>query len=81
MHKLNFDAPFNSLSLGNVSLNFVRELKKNNIDLNVFPVGSSDLSAFDKIPEELIEYLKQRCSDSLKNLDRDTPTLKVWHIN
>ncbi len=81
MHKLNFEAPFNSLSLGNVSLNFVRELKKKNIDLNIFPVGNSDLSAFDKIPEELIKYFKQRSLDSLKSLDRNTPTLKVWHIN
>jgi hypothetical protein len=55
MHKLNLDAPFNSLSLGNVSLNFVRELMDKDIELNIFPVGQSDFSAFDKLPEETLK--------------------------
>lgn len=81
MHKLNLDAPFNSLSLGNVSLNFLRELMNKDIELNVFPVGQSDLSAFDKLPEETFEYLKEASINSLKKLERSTPTLKVWHLN
>ena len=37
MKKLNFDAPINNLSLGNVSVNFLRELyKKEDIDLTIF---------------------------------------------
>lgn len=81
MYNLNFDAPFNSLSLGNVSLNFLRELKKKNVELNIFPVGKVDLSAFDKLEPEIFDYLKERVGSCLKNLDRKTPTLKVWHIN
>jgi len=81
MHKLNLDAPFNSLSLGNVSLNFVRELMDKDIELNIFPVGQSDFSAFDKLPEETFEYIKESSMNSLKKLERSTPTLKVWHLN
>jgi hypothetical protein len=81
MHKLNFDAPFNSLSLGNVSLNFLRELKKKDLDLNIFPMGNLDFSAFDKLSEEEGQYIKENSSNSLKRFDRSTPTLKVWHIN
>ena len=81
MHSINFDAPFNSLSLGNVSLNFLREFKKKDIDLNIFPVGKADLSAFDKLPKEDLEYLKEKCQNSLKKLNRSIPTLKIWHIN
>ena len=33
MKKLNFDAPINGLSLGNVAVNFLRELKKREIDI------------------------------------------------
>ncbi len=80
MHKLNFDAPFNSLSLGNVSLNFLRELKTKNIDLNIFPMGNSDFSAFDKLSKEDQDYITQNSDKAVSRLDRSTPTLKVWHI-
>ena len=36
MRSLNLDAPINSLSLGNVSLNFLRELHKREIQINLF---------------------------------------------
>lgn len=81
MHKLNFDAPFNSLSLGNVSLNFLRELKKKNIDLNIFPTGNLDFSAFDKLSKEDQDYINENADKAMSRLDRSTPTLKVWHIN
>jgi len=81
MHKLNFDAPFNSLSLGNVSLNFLRELRGKDIDLNIFPLSKVDLSAFDRLPDEYTKYLEDKSLNNLKKLERSTPTLKVWHIN
>tara|TARA_B100000497_G_C7681681_1_gene412477 strand:- start:416 stop:1498 length:1083 start_codon:yes stop_codon:yes gene_type:complete len=80
MHKLNFDAPFNSLSLGNVSLNFFRELKKKNIDLDIFPMGNLDFSAFDKLTKEDQDYINENADKAVSRLDRSTPTLKVWHI-
>jgi hypothetical protein len=81
MRKLNLDVPFNSLSLGNVSLNFARELKEKDLDLNIFPMGRSDLKAYDKLSQDFFEWIKDNASNNLKKLDRNTPTLKVWHIN
>ena len=82
MHKLNLDAPFNSLSLGNVSLNFLRELRKKDLDLNIFPVGNKiDISAYDKIDDDTRKLITENPKNCIKRLDRSTPTLKVWHIN
>ena len=81
MHNLNFDAPFNSLSLGNVSLNFLRELKKKDLDLSIFPVGQLDFSAFDQLPKQDQEYIAKNAEKAVSRLDRSTPTLKIWHIN
>lgn len=81
MHELNLDAPFNSLSLGNVSLNFFRELIKKDLKLNVFPMGKSDFSAFDKISQNEVDSYKEASEDSLKNFNREVPTLRIWHIN
>ena len=54
MRKLNFDAPFNSLSLGNVSVNFLRELIKKDLDLSLFPVGDQiNLEAYDQLEEDI----------------------------
>ena len=81
MRKLNLDVPFNSLSLGNVALNFARELKEKDLDLNIFPMGRSDLKAYDKLSQDFFEWIKDKALNNLKKLDRNTPTLKVWHIN
>ena len=82
MKKLNFEGPINSLSLGNVTINFLRELKERDIDISLFPMGDKgDFSAYDKIPKEFQQWVSNSASVRLKNLDKDTPTLKVWHIN
>jgi len=82
MRKLNFDAPFNSLSLGNVSLNFLRELIKKDLDLSLFPVGDRiNLEAYDKLGENVKDIIPELTGKRFKNFDRTTPTLRVWHIN
>ena len=82
MRKLNFDAPFNSLSLGNVSLNFLRELIKKDLDLSLFPVGDRiNLEAYDKLGENVKDIIPKLTGKRFKNFDRTTPTLRVWHIN
>jgi hypothetical protein len=80
--QLNFDAPLNSLSLGNVSFNFMRELHKKGVDVNLFPVGDkAELAAYDKKSDELVEYIKKSGQSRYSNLNPNTPTLRVWHIN
>ena len=82
MNRLNFDGPINSLSLGNVSYNFLREIRKKNIDINLFPAGNNaDLTAFDKAPIEFKDWIKLTGYKRLKEFSREIPTLKVWHIN
>ena len=82
MKRLNFDGPINGLSLGNVSINFLRELKKREIDLGLFPIGDKgEFEAYDKIDDEFKKWIGTLSMNRLKKLHPETPTLKVWHIN
>lgn len=82
MNKLHFDGPINSLSLGNVSVNFLKELWQKKYDVSFFPVGdSADVSAYDKISPEFLDWIKKSGFERFKKLDKDAPTLKNWHIN
>ena len=48
MKKLNFEAPINNLSLGNVSINFLRVLKEKDLQLNLYPIGDKgEFEAYD----------------------------------
>lgn len=80
--KLNFEAPINSLSLGNVSYNFLRELWRKEVKTSLFAVSDqADLAAFDSIDKSFVEWLKEIGINRLKNFNADAPTLRVWHIN
>ena len=58
MKKLNFDGPINGLSLGNVTVNFLRELKEKDLDLGFFPIGDKgEFEAYDKIPEDFKKWV------------------------
>lgn len=82
MKKLNFEGPINGLSLGNVSVNFLKELKKRDIDLGLFPIGDKgEFEAYDKISDEFKNWVASVSATRLKKLHPKTPTLKVWHIN
>lgn len=82
MSKLHFDGPINSLSLGNVSFNFLRELWKKNIDVSLFPTGDqADFSAYTSSSKDLIEWIKECGFKRFEKLDQNCPTLKNWHIN
>lgn len=80
MQKLIFNAPLNSLSLGQVSYNMLLELKKRDLDIVYFPIGQADLSAYDP-SSEFVSWLQYSANNRLKSFDRSIPTLKVWHIN
>ena len=82
MKKLNFDAPINNLSLGNVSVNFLRELRNKDIDVSLFPVGDKgEFEAYDQITDEFKKWVEHSANSRLKKLSKDIPSLKVWHIN
>lgn len=82
MKKLNFDGPINSLSLGNVSVNFLRELENRDLEVSLFPVGEKgDFSAYDKIDSSFKKWVENIAVTRLKKLCPDSSSLKVWHIN
>ena len=82
MKRLNFEGPINSLSLGNVSVNFLRELKERDIEISFYPISDQgDFSAYDNIPKEFQQWVSNIASTRLKKLDKDSPSLKVWHIS
>jgi len=83
MDSIIFEAPFNSLSFGNVSFNLAREMFKKGMSVSLFPFKNSfDFSAFaDKLDPSLKEWLEESTNSRFDNYKKDTPCLKVWHIN
>ena len=79
--KLIFNAPVNSLSMGNVSVNLLKQMYKKNIDLTFFPTSNNvDLKAY-RLDKGFMEWLSNSITNRLKTVKKDTPTLRLWHIN
>lgn len=79
--KILVDAPLNSLSLGNVSYNIIRELIDKGHDVGIFPVsGKVDLSAYN-VPEYLVSKINSGIENRFDYLSKDIPSLKIWHLN
>ena len=55
--KLLLEAPLNGLSLGNVAFNFIRELKKRNVEIGIWPTGDPDLGAY-PVSDDLKAYIE-----------------------
>lgn len=82
MKELNFECPINPLSLGNVSINFLKEIYKRGIKTNIFPHEKKiDVSSFNLLDGDFLDWVKKNSESPLKNYKREIPTLKVWHIN
>jgi len=80
--RLLVSAPINSLSFGNVSINILKEFYKKNVDLAFFPIGDKlDFGAYDKTDNDFLEYIKKAASSRYEKLDKNLPSLKIWHIN
>ena len=81
MDKLIFKCPINPVSFGNVSLNLMRELYKRNVQVAHFPIGNPDASVYDKLDNDLKQWLQESLNNRLKVAKKDIPTLQLWHIN
>lgn len=76
---INFNLPVNAVSFGQVSTALLREVYKRNLDCCVYPIGPVDLSS--QNPDEGFEkWLHQTIKSSPKRLDRNSRTIKLWHI-
>ena len=82
MNKLIVKCPINSTSIGNVSVNILRELFELDFDVSLFPVqNSTDLTVYDKIDNSFKSWINSSFRDNQKKVERDIPTLQIWHIN
>lgn len=76
------ESPINSLSFGNVSYNILRQLWRKDVSVLLFPLGqNADFKSFDKIDSEFAKWLQESAQNANKNLKRDIPSLKLWHLN
>lgn len=75
------DIPINNLSFGNVGVNILRELYARNSTVSLFPRGNTDLSSFNKLSDDFKSWVEKSTNDKHKNLDKDLPTLTLWHLN
>ena len=82
MSDLAFKCPLNNLSFGNVSINLLREMYNADMDVSVFPIGeNADLSVFDKLTDDFKSWLQDKINNRVASVQKDTPTLQLWHIN
>lgn len=82
MEYINFLAPINSLSFGNVSLNMLRAFYQIDQKVCFFPIGNGiELKAFDKIDNDFQSWIQECYNNRYINLHHDNPSLKMWHLN
>lgn len=82
MKDIIFQGPINSLSFGNVSYNILRECFKAGLSVSFFPMGQDlEFSAYNKISQDFKTWILESYKDRLSNINKDTPSIKLWHIN
>jgi hypothetical protein len=79
IQKLNFHGTVSSLSIGQVGFNVLRELYKRKVQCSIF-LREFKLDAF-KVEPQFEAWLRQGIEKRLTKLDRNVPTLALWHIN
>lgn len=79
--KIIANLPINPLSLGQVSVNILKELFRRDCDVSIFPIGNVDISVYNRLSNEFKTWLQNSINNRLKTLDKSSPCLKVWHIN
>tara|TARA_B100002019_G_scaffold293175_1_gene319165 strand:- start:22236 stop:23321 length:1086 start_codon:yes stop_codon:yes gene_type:complete len=82
MQDIVFKGPLNSLSFGNVTYNFLREMYRKQMNVAIFPIGDDiKLDAFDKIDENFKKWMVERVQNRFHLVKKDIPTLTMWHLN
>lgn len=73
------ELPLSTLSYGQIGYNILRELFKRGTDLGIFPIGETNLTAFEPSKEFMV-WLQESVNRRFDFLKRETPSLKLWHI-
>jgi hypothetical protein len=80
--KLIVNVPINSLSFGNVAVNLLREMFKEQEDVAIFPIGDKvEVDAFDKTSNGFRVWLQNSINNRFHKLSSEIPTLKLWHLS
>ncbi len=79
IQRLNIHCALNSLSLGQVSYNILRELYRRKIQCVIHPKGPPDLAAY-RIDAQFGAWIERAVNTRVTKLDRKVPTLALWHI-
>lgn len=76
------DFPLNSLSFGQVSFNLLHEFFKMGLNPSIFTASDLkiDFSAYD-FEQDFIDWIIRNHNDSLLKHNKNTPVIRVWHIN
>lgn len=80
MNKIIVNCPINTLSLGNVSINLLKEIYKLNIDCSIIELGRTDLSSFDSLDQDFLDWLDTNIKEANRKIDKKDTTLKIWHL-
>ena len=78
--QLIFHTPVNSLSLGQIGYNLLRECYKRGYDVGWHPVGQTDLSAY-KVDQSFVDWLQKSANQRYDFLGKDLPAVVNWHLN
>lgn len=80
MNDLTLQIPVNNLSLGQVSINILKNLFRMNVNPCIFLIGNVDLSSFN-LGEDFVKWLQFNVARAPFEHKRKNKTLKLWHIN
>jgi hypothetical protein len=79
---LSLNLPVNSVSFGQTSTLFLRELIKKNKNFLLFPIGNNiDLGSQTDFSQDNVAILQKALSESLSEHKRSNKIFKLWHLN
>lgn len=78
--RINFNAPINTLSFGHVATNLLHAAFKAGVDVNLFPIGNPDISAYN-YGHDFRVWLGDSMSKARKDYCASDKSFKLWHLN
>jgi hypothetical protein len=79
---VNLNLALNNLSFGFCSYHILKELHKQGLEYNLFPIaGNMDISTFDKTTPELAQYIQRCAAKAATSYSRKDPAFRLWHIS
>ncbi len=76
----NIELPLSNLSFGQISVGLLVEIYRRGLVPSIYPIGQVDISSYD-FPEGFIDWLNNGIKNSLNNVGKKLPYVKIWHLN